>query len=129
MAWLNDARLEGKTTTYYRNGWRMLKATAVADMQVGEITGDWTDRLKFRSSAGNANCSLRTLRHKAEERSLIGRAPKVQLMKEHGRSLTLDDDAERKLLAAANGCKWRKRTRDLLQDVVILMKGRAPLTK
>ena len=54
LAWLNDARLEGKTKTYYRNRWRMLKATAVADMQVGEIAGDWTDRLKFRGSAGNA---------------------------------------------------------------------------
>src|SRR2546425_2936863 len=43
-------------------------------------------------------------------------------MKEHGRSLTLDDAAERKLLAAAAGCKWRQRTRDLFRDVVILMR-------
>jgi integrase len=60
--------------------------------------------------------------HKAEEWKVIARAPKVKLMKEHGRSLRLDDDAERKLLAAAADCKWRKRTSDLFRDIVILMR-------
>ena len=46
----------------------------------------------------------------------------IKLMKEHGRSLRLDDDAERKLLAAAAGCKWRKQTRDLFRDIVLLMR-------
>jgi integrase len=59
---------------------------------------------------------------KAEERNLISRAPKVKLMKEHGRSLRLDDDAERKLLAASVDCKWRKRTKDLFREIVILMR-------
>ena len=35
LAWVADARLETKTKTYYRNGWRMLKATAVVNMRVG----------------------------------------------------------------------------------------------
>jgi integrase len=103
----------------------MLKATAVANMRVDEITGDTTDRLKFSGSPANASCALRSLRrmlHKAEEWKLISRAPKIKLTKEHGRSLRLDDDAEWKLLAAAAGCKWRKRTSDLFHDIIILMR-------
>ena len=125
LAWVAEARLESKTKTYYRNGWRMLRPTAVVNMRVDEITGDCIDRLKFSGSSANANCALRTLRrmlHKAEEWKLIARAPKIKLMKEHGRSLRLDDDAERKLLAAAASCKWRKRTSDLFHDIIILMR-------
>ena len=59
---------------------------------------------------------------KAEEWKLISRAPKIKLMKEHGRSLRLDDAAQRKLFAAAADCQWRKRTADLFRDIVILMR-------
>ena len=60
--------------------------------------------------------------HKAEEWNLINRVPKIKLMKEHGRSLRLDDDAERKLLAASAVCKWHKLTKDLFRDIIILMR-------
>jgi integrase len=43
-------------------------------------------------------------------------------MKEHGRHLRLDDEVERKLLAAASVCKWRQRTQELFHDIVILMR-------
>jgi peptidase S58-like protein len=125
LAWVDDARLEDATKTYYRNGWRLLKAKDVANMQLSEITSDCIDRLKFADSSANANCALRTVRrmlYKAEEWKLIARAPKVKLMKEYGRSLRLDDDAERKLLAAAAICEWRKRTSDLFREIVILMR-------
>src|SRR5439155_3488952 len=101
LAWLDEARLEDKTKSYYRNGWRLLKPTTVANTQLSEITGDCAERLKFPGSSANVNCALRTLRrmlHKAEEWKLISRGPKIKLLKEHGRSLTLDDAAERKLL-------------------------------
>ncbi len=125
LAWLDSPRLEDKTKTYYRNGWRLVKATAVVNTRLEKITSDRIDGLKFPGSSANANCALRTLRrmlHKAEEWKLISRAPKIKLMKEYGRSVRLDDDAERKLLAAATGCKWRKRTSDLFRDIVILMR-------
>ncbi len=125
LAWVDDARVEDKTKTYYRNGWRLLKAAPVANMRLDEITSDCVDRLKFRGSPANANCALRTLRrmlHKAEEWKLIARAPKIRLMKEHGRSLRLDDDTEKKLLAAALGCEWRQKTNDLFRDIIILMR-------
>jgi len=85
--WVEDGRLEEKTRKFYRNGWRLLKATPVAGLRVDQITGDFAEQLKFPGSAANANCALRTLRrmlHKAEEWKMIGHAPKIKMMKEHG---------------------------------------------
>ena len=125
LTWVDNGRLEDKTRKSYRNGWRLLKATAVAEMRVDQITGDCAEQLKFPGSAANANCALRTLRrmlHKAEEWKMINHAPKVKLMKEHGRHLRLDDEAERKLLTGALACNWRPRTLKLFCDIVILMR-------
>ncbi len=125
LVWVDGGRLEGKTRKSYRNGWRLLKGTAVAEMRVDKITGDCAEQLKFPGSAANANCALRTLRrmlHKAEEWKMINHAPKVKLMKEHGRHLRLDDEAERKLLTGALVCNWRPRTVKLFCDIVILMR-------
>jgi integrase len=125
LVWLEEARLEAQTKKYYCNGWRLLKLTPVVNMRVDEVTGDWIDRLRFPNSAANTNCALRTLRrmlHKAEEWKLISHAPKVKLMKEHGRSIRLDEQIERRLLAASADCNWRKQTSDLFRDVVILMR-------
>ena len=75
LDWVNDARLEEKTRKFYRNGWRLLKATPVADVRVNEITADRAEKLNFPGSTANANCALRTLRrmlHKAEEWKMIG---------------------------------------------------------
>ena len=47
--------------------------------------------------------------------------PKLKLMKEYGRSLRLDDEAEKKLLAGAAACNWRKRLQ-LFRDIIILMR-------
>jgi hypothetical protein len=110
---LDEARLEEKTRKFYRNGYRLLKVTEIFNMRLTEITAEDAERLRFPSSAANANFALRTLRrmlHKAEEWKLIARAPKIKLMKEHGRSLRLYDDAEEKLLAASTRCRWRLRT-------------------
>ena len=125
LAWLDSGRLEEKTKKFYRNGWRLLKATSVAEIRVDQITGDGAEQLKFPGSAANANCALRTLRlmlHKAEEWKMMGHAPKLKMMKEHGRHFRLDDEAERKLLEGARACTWRRRTFELFRDIVILMR-------
>ena len=96
------------TRRFYRNGWRLLKATPVVEVRVDQITGDCAEQLKFPGSAANANCALRTLRrmlHKAEEWKMIGHAPKIKMMKEHGRHLRLDDEAERRLLEGAKAAR------------------------
>jgi hypothetical protein len=125
IAWVDDSRLEEKTKKFYRNGWRLLKATSVLETRVNQITADCAEQLKFPGSAANANCALRTLRrmlHKAEEWKMIGHAPKIKMMKEHGRHLRLDDEAERKLLEGAQACTWRRQTFELFRDIVILMR-------
>jgi len=125
LAWGDNSRLEKKTRKSYRNGWRLLKATAVSDKRVDQITGDCAERLRFPGSAANANCALRTLRrmlHKAEEWKMIRHAPKIKLMKEHGRHLRLDDKAESRLLEGAKTCRWKTRTFELFHDIVILMR-------
>ena len=91
LAWVDDVSLEEKTKTYYHNGWRLLRATAVVKVRLDEIAGDCIDRLKFPGSAANANCALRTLRrmlHKAEEWRLIRHAPKIKLINEGTRTIT-----------------------------------------
>ena len=123
-----DSRLEGKTKKFYRNGWRLLKATSVAVVRINQITGDCAEQLTFPASAANGNCALRTLRrmfHKAEEWKVISHAPKIKMMKEHGRHLRLDDEAEKKLIVGASDCDWQPRTRDLFRDIVILMRDTA----
>lgn len=125
LDWVNDARLEEKTRKFYRNGWRLLKSTSVALLRVDQVTADRAEQLNFPGSAANANCALRTLRrmlHEAEEWKVIGHAPKIKMMKEYGRHLRLDDEAERKLIAGALACNWRPRTRDLFRDILILMR-------
>jgi hypothetical protein len=126
-SWLNEARVEVKTRKYYKNGCRLLKVTAIFAMRLTEITTEDAEKLKFPGSAGNANCALRTMRrmlHKAEEWKLIARAPKIKLIKEHGRNIRLDAEAEDKLVRASMHCKWRARSRELFRDIVALMRDR-----
>jgi len=44
---VDTARLEEMTRKSYRSGWRLLKATWVAEMRVNQITGDFAEQLKF----------------------------------------------------------------------------------
>jgi integrase len=124
-SWLDEARVEEKTRKYYGNGGRLLQVTPIFGMRLTDITTEDAEKLKFAGSAGNTNCALRTLRrmlHKAEEWKLIARAPKIKLMKEHGRDLRLDADAEEKLVETSLRCKWRARTRELFRDIIALMR-------
>jgi integrase len=125
LDWVDNGRLEEMTKKFYRNGWRLLKVTSVAEVRVNQITGDCAEQLKFPGSAANANCALRTLRrmlHKAGEWKMIAYAPKIKMMKEHGRHLRLDDEAEGRLFEGAKACTWRRRTFELFRDIVILMR-------
>jgi hypothetical protein len=37
LEWLDKVRLEDKTKTYYRDGWRLLKTTTVVNMRLDQI--------------------------------------------------------------------------------------------
>ena len=55
--WVEDGRLEEKTKKFYRNGWRLLKATPVAGLRVDQITGDFAEQ--FEISRLGRECQLR----------------------------------------------------------------------
>jgi integrase len=125
LDWVKTARLAPKTRTYYEDGWRLLSTTAIIGARLDAITNDLAERLTFSGAAGNTNCALRTLRrllHKAEEWKLIRRAPRIKLVQEQGRSLRLDEEAEKKLVAGAAACKWRGRSLELFRDIVVLVR-------
>jgi integrase len=115
LDWVKTARLEPESRKYYESGWRMLSQTPIAAMRLAHITTDEAEALRFEHSPANANRALRTLRRmmgKAAEWGLIAAAPRIKLMKEEGRSATIDSEAEAKLLAVA---------KQPLRDVLIIM--------
>ncbi|HEY6251878.1 MAG TPA: site-specific integrase [Candidatus Angelobacter sp.] len=116
LEWIKTARLESQSQRYYRNGWRLLETTSIAGMRMDRITADAAEALRFPGSHANANNALRTLRrmlHKAKEAKLIMQVPEFKLFKEEGRSLRLDDEAERKLLPVAE---------QPLKDIIMVMR-------
>jgi integrase len=125
LEWVDGIQREEKTKIYYRDGWRLLLATNIIGMQLDQITSDVAEMLRFPGSPSNANCALRTLRrmlHKATDWKLILHTPKIRLVKEYGRSITLDEEAEKKLIIASASCGWRKKTLELFQDIIVLIR-------
>ena len=116
LEWVETARLEMDTQRYYRNGWRLLETTSITGMRMDHITADVAEALRFPGSPANSNNALRTLRRmfsKAKEWRLVGNVPEFKLFKEEGRSLRLDDEAERKLLLVAE---------QPLKDIIVLLR-------
>lgn len=117
LDWVGAARLEPKSRRYYRNGWRLLLASsAILGNRMDRITGDEIEALSFPGSPSNANNALKTLRRmfsKAKEQKLILAVPKFRLFKQPGRSLRLNDEAERRLLPVAE---------QPLKDIIVMMR-------
>jgi hypothetical protein len=75
--WVEDGRLEKKTKKFYRNGWRLLKATPVAGLRVDQITGDFAEQLKFPG----CECQLRfedVATNAAQSRGVEGDRPRSE---------------------------------------------------
>lgn len=115
LQWVEATQLEPKSKTYYNDGWKILKKTRLAEMNLDRITRDEIEAVRFPGSPSNVNRALRTIRRmlgKAEEWNLIARTPRVKLAKEYGRSTIIDRETEEKLL---------KVCQQPLKDVLILM--------
>ncbi len=100
LEWVNAGRLEDDSRRYYRNGWRLLAKTRIAGKRLDRITKDGIEKLGFSGGPSNGNNALRTLRrmlNKAKEEKLIREVPDFALFKEQGRSLRLNEEAERRL--------------------------------
>ncbi|HTW44558.1 MAG TPA: hypothetical protein VMD58_03350 [Acidobacteriaceae bacterium] len=93
-----------------------MEQTKIAGMRMDQITKDEVEKLQFPGSASNGNNALRTLRRmysKAKEDKLIFEVPDFALFKERGRSLRLNDEAERRLSAMAE---------QPLKDIIVVMR-------
>lgn len=98
---MENTKLADKSKDYLRNGWRLLAATSIGGMRMDRISTEDVNALSFPGNAYNINCALKTLRRMlnlAREWELITKVPKIKLAKEIGRSLLLNEEAERKLL-------------------------------
>ncbi len=116
VEWVKSARLELDTQRYYLNGWRLLQTTTLRNTRLDRINADVVEALRFPGSAANGNNALRALRrmlNKAREWKVVREVPDFKLFKEEGRSLRLDDEAEGKLLPAAD---------QPLKDIIVLMR-------
>ena len=72
LAWVDDGRLEAKTKKFYRNGWRLLKATPVADLRVNQITGDFAEQTGVRRSGTPRPFPSRSRRRIRKRRTVTG---------------------------------------------------------
>src|SRR5713226_7595924 len=129
MSYVDNAKLADKSKSYLRNGWRLLEQTSIVGMRMDRITAEDVDAVPLPGGPYNINCALKTLRrmfHKAEEWGVIAKVPKLKLSKELGRTLRLDQEAERKLLAAADSLLarglWTRKMRAAFSDVVVLVR-------
>jgi len=125
LQWVREARRAEKTKSYYRDGWRLLAKTVLARMRIDQITSEVAEKIIFPGSASNANCALRTLRrmlHKAEDKKLVRKTPKMKLLPEFGREQRLDEESEKRLLAAGGQCGWGPKSLQLFSDIVRLMR-------
>ena len=116
LDWVETGRLEADTRRYYRNGWRLFQKAKIAGKRMDKITKDDIERLKFTGSPSNANNALRTMRrmfNKAKEDKLIREVPEFALFKERGRSLRLNEEAERRLMPVAE---------QPLKDIIVVMR-------
>jgi integrase len=129
MSYVDNAKLAEKSKSYLRNGWRLLEQTNIVAMRMDHITAEDIDALPLPGGPYNVNCALKTLRrmfHKAEEWGLIAKVPKLKLSKELGRTLRLDQEAERKLLAAADSLLarglWTRKMYAAFSDVIVFVR-------
>jgi hypothetical protein len=116
LSWVERSNLQDQTKLYYRAGWRLLSLTPIAPLRLTEIGDDRAASLFFPGSPSNGNCAIRTLRrmfHKAQDWNQVRAIPKFRLAREYARSLTLDQQAERRLLKVAN---------QTLADIVVLLR-------
>jgi len=129
MSFLENARLAEESKRYLRNGWRLLQRSAIVKARIDRITAEDINALVFPGGPYNHNCALKTLRrmlHQAQYWGFFTRVPKISLMKEPGRTLRLDDEAEAKLLSSYrrlldNG-DWNHRQYQLMHDVTIMVR-------
>ena len=103
-SWVDASSLDPDTKRYYKNGWRILKTTPLAQMRLTQISRDEVDAVSLPGKPSYRAQALRTLRRmlsKAVDWKLIHAAPKVKLPKRTRRTAIISGEQEHSLLAHA----------------------------
>jgi integrase len=101
--WVKTINKAPKTRSDYLNGCRLILGTELAGMRLDRITAGDIEATKFHDSPYSTNCALRTLRrafHRAEEKELLRRIPKIKLVDAPRREVMVSVADELRLLTA-----------------------------
>lgn len=106
LKYVEASSLRPDTKRYYRNGWRLLKDTPVAQLRMDRITPSDADTLTFPGGGSNANTALRTLRNmfsKAVEWKVIRERLRIKEREENERDQVIPDELRETLIAESTG--------------------------
>lgn len=97
LEWVTENQSFGKySRKLYRNGWRLLKATPLAEMPMDKITNHHCETICFPGGPCNANTALKTLKRMfriaKETKKLFGDLPKIVLREEEPRSIEISSE-------------------------------------
>ena len=106
---IEKSRLMPGSVQYYKTGIEMLKKKPLAQMRIDQIDKRVIETTQFEGSGSHVNCALRTLRRMlglAHDWELIGKIPKVKLVRENRRTATFDPSSEKVALESLEQ-PWR----------------------
>lgn len=110
------------TKFFYSSGWKMLKATKLADMPMDKITNHVCETIPFPGGPSNANRALRTLRRMftaaKEARKFFGDIPEFKLRTEWPRSIAMSQADAQAISAHLKGDP---------KDVIDIMRDSTPM--
>jgi integrase len=103
IPFLDACTLDPDTIRWYKNGWRLLKATGY-NVALDEVCSSDVDTLKVPGGPSNMNCMRRALRRMqtlALDKSVLKVRAKIPLMQENERSAVYSPELEKKILETA----------------------------
>jgi integrase len=103
LPFLKNCTLDPDTVRWYKNGWRLLKATGY-NVALDEVCSSDVDTLKVPGGPSNMNCMRRALRRMqtlALDKKVLSVRSKVPLVQENERSAVYSPELEKKILETA----------------------------
>jgi hypothetical protein len=104
LPFLKNCTLDHDTVRWYKNGWRLLKATGYTNVPLDQVRFSEVEMLTAPGGAYNMNCMRRALRRMltlAVDRDVLKVGAKIRLVREKQRTSVYTPDLERKILETA----------------------------
>jgi integrase len=126
--WVKTINKAPKTRSDYLNGCRLIQNTELAGMRMDRITVGNIEATKFHDSPYSANCALRTLRralHRALDKDILRKVPKIKMLFAPRREVMVSVDDELRLIKAIEHAdqtrRYQKCSPAPLREVFIIM--------